>query len=696
MDMPTIAAEKEPLLRQALDHHHHGRWSQAEPLYRQLLALEPQEPDVLHLLGVLMNQRGEAVSGAELIRQAIGLDPGRVEFHNSLGNALRAQGDLRAAAAAFERALELDPASAEVATNLGALLEQAGNLEDATLCYLRALDLNPAYGDAHFTLANLLKRMGHLEEAVKHYEQAIEPSCEYAPEALNNLGTALRRLGRPAEAVERFRQAIALRAPYFEAHINLADALEEAGKIEEAARLYQAILSFRPDSAIAYSGAAGVLEDQGRPERATAAFRKALDLAPDNALLGSNLLLHLHYDPGVSPQELLAAHQDWARRHAEPLAAGIRPHSNSRDPGRPLRIGFVSPDFRAHPVGFFIAPVLASRLRQGFQLICYSDVTAADGMTQRLAYGADLWRSIAASDDEAVAELIRQDDIDILVDLAGHTRGNRLLLFARKPAPLQVAWAGYPDTTGMAQMDYLISDRWQTPVEHEPWLVEKVACLPDGYIAYMAPEYAPPVSSSPAAASGRVTFGCFNRLAKVNAEVVRVWARLLRDCPGSRLVLRAHSLGDNSVAARYRKMFAREGIERGRLDLLGPCSHGEMLAGYAAIDIALDPFPYAGGLTTCEALWMGAPVVTLAGERLASRHAASHLANAGLGELVAATPGQYSALALELARDIDRLAALRASLRDRVACSPLANGERFTANFLVLLRQMWRSWCTGA
>ena len=684
--MQTVDVDTQLLLREAIAHHKSGRWAAAQPLYRQILEIHPEHTDVLHLAGVLAGQMERTAEAIDYIGRALALEPQRVEFHNSLGNALRAHGDLRGAAASFERALQLDPHSAEVFTNLGALMEQAGNLEDATLCYLRALELNPSYGDAHYTLANLLKRSGNLEEALKHYEQVIDPGFEYAPEALNNMGTTLGRLGRAEEAVACFRRAIEWRAPYFEAHINLAGALEAAGQLEEAARIYQAVLNFRPDSAMAYSGAAGVLQDQGRAERATAAYRKAHELAPHNPVLHSNLLLHLHYDPTLTPAELLEAHREWDRRHAAPLAAGIGPHAGARDPQRPLRIGFVSPDFRLHPVGFFLAPVLACKLREGFEFVCYSDVTAPDAMTERLSWGADLWRSTWNLDDAALAQLIREDAIDILVDLAGHTRGNRLPVFACKPAPVQVSWAGYPDTTGVAAMDYVISDRWQTPEVLDGNFTEKVVRLPDGYICYTPPEYAPVVTQLPARANGYVTFGCFNRLAKVNADVVRLWARLLGECPDSRLVLRAHAFSDAAVSRRYRKMFQREGIAPARLDLAGGCPHPELLAAYGAIDIALDPFPYSGGLTTCEALWMGVPVITMPGERMASRHSASHLSHAGLAEWIAAGPEEYVSMARNLASDIDRLASVRAGLRDRVAASKLVNGEQFTANLLALFR----------
>jgi predicted O-linked N-acetylglucosamine transferase (SPINDLY family) len=694
--MQTLTAQTGQLLRRALDCHRQGRWGQAEPLYRQILELDSGQPDALHLLGVLKNQMGDPAASAELIRRAVALEPGRVEYHNSLGNALRAQGDLRAAAASFEQALTLDPHRAEVFTNLGALMEEAGNLEDATLCYLRALEINPDYGDAHYTLANLLKRSGNLEEALKHYQQVIEQVLEYAPEALNNMGTTLRRLGRVEEAVSCFRRAIEGRAPYFEAHINLADALEQAGRLEEAAKIYQGVLNFQPDSPMAFSGAAGVLQDQGRPERATAAYRQACALAPANPSLHSNLLLHLHYDPVPAPADLLAAHREWGERHAAGLAAAARPHANIPNPQRRLRIGLVSPDFRMHPVGFFVAPLLACGLREGFEFVCYADVAAPDRLTERLRGGADAWRATWNMEDAPLAELIREERIDILVDLAGHTRGNRLLTFARKPAPIQVTWLGYPDTTGMVQMNYLISDRWQTPEKCDPYFTEKVVRMPDGYICYLPPDHAPPVTDLPARSAGHVTFGCFNRLSKVHPEVVRLWARLLQQCPGSRLVLRAHALADEAVARRYRRMFAREGVASSRVDLLAGCAHAELLSAYGGIDIALDPFPYSGGLSTCEALWMGVPVITMTAERMASRHSTSHLHNAGLPEMIAATPDEYVTLAGALAGDVDRLQALRVGLRQRLASSPLLDGERFTANLLAEFRGMWQRWCARA
>jgi protein O-GlcNAc transferase len=485
--MPTAPTALETTLRRAIEVHQAGRWTEAEGLYRQILETEPKHADALHLLGVVCNQQGRPEVASGMIREAIALRPDRAEFHNSLGNALRALGDRTGAAAAFEHALTLKPESVEVWTNLGALLEEAGNFEDATLCYLRALEFDPGYGDAHFTLGNLLKRVGNVDQAALHYEQAIACQCEYAAEAHNNLGNLLRSRGSVEEAVEHFRRAIHLRGPYFEAHMNLGDALEQLGSLEEAARIYQEALVLRPESAMAYSGAAGVLQDQGRSDRASAAYRKALQLAPENAALHSNYLLNLHYDPAPSRADLLEAHQVWGARHARPLTEAAAKHTNRADPDRALRVGFVSADLRRHPVGFFLQPLL-SRSPGDIEAFCYSDVTCGDDLTEKLRSAAGRWRPTAGYADEELAEVIRADEVDILIDLAGHTRGNRLLAFARRPAPVQVTWAGYVNTTGMQAMDYLISDARQTPPGAERWFVETVISLPDGYVCYAPPE----------------------------------------------------------------------------------------------------------------------------------------------------------------------------------------------------------------
>ena len=373
----------------------------------------------------------------------------------------------------------------------------------------------------------------------------------------------------------------------------------------------------------------------------------------------------------------------------------MRPHANPRDPGKALNIGYVSADFRRHPVGFFLAPVLARHDRRRFSVSCYSGRGLADDLTERLKAGADAWRSVGGLSDEALATAIRDDGIDVLVDLSGHTAGNRLTAFALRPAPVQVSWLGYFNTTGMKAIDYVLMDAETVPEGAERWFTEEVIHLPAGRFCYGPPEDAPPVAPPPVEERGRVTFASFNNLTKVGAEVVGLWARILDALPSSRLVLKWRSLGDAAVRDRYQAWFAAEGIEPNRIELQGASPHAEMLAAYGGVDVALDPFPFSGGVTSCEALWMGVPVVTWPGARPVSRQTAGFLRALGLAELIAADREDYVAIAAGLARDRDGLTALRAGLRARMAASPLCDGVRFTRHLEAAYRDMWRRWCAS-
>jgi predicted O-linked N-acetylglucosamine transferase (SPINDLY family) len=350
-------------------------------------------------------------------------------------------------------------------------------------------------------------------------------------------------------------------------------------------------------------------------------------------------------------------------------------------------VGFVSPDLGRHPVGYLLVRVLENL---GLETICYSDRVAQDDMTCRLQAAATQWRDVLGLSDERLAEQIRADAVDILFDLAGHTAHNRLLALARKPAPIQITWLGYVGTTGLAAMDYILADRYEIPPESEVYYREKVLRLPDGYVCFDAPEEAPPVGPLPAMAQGGVTFGCFNNLAKITPQAMRVWAEILRRVPQSRLVLKYRGLEGEGFRRELLERLAAERIDAARVELLGRSPRRELLADYNRIDLALDPFPYSGGLTTCEALWMGVPVVTCPGETFASRHALSHLSNAGLTETIAHDLDEYVELAVALAGDLPRLAGLRAGLRQRMAASPLCDAERFVDNLASLLQDVWQ------
>jgi predicted O-linked N-acetylglucosamine transferase (SPINDLY family) len=634
----------------AIQHHQAGRLQAAEQIYRQILQADPNQADAIHLLGVMAHQAGQHAIAVQYIERAIGLNDGTAAFHNNLGEAYRALGRIPEAAACYRRALQRKPNYAEAYSNLGNALKQQGKLEEAIAAYRRALEAKPDCAEVNGNLGLALADRKQLDEAVACYRRALELKPDFA-EVYGNLGLALAGQEKPDEAIAAYRRALELKPDFAEAHANLGN----------------------------------TLQDQGRLDEAIAAYRRALELKPDFAKAHSNLLLTLHYCAGATPAALAEAHAEFDRLHA----ARLRGSSSRRGKipagdGR-LRLGFVSPDLRRHPVGYFLVRVLENLSRQRFETVCYSDRILQDGLTRRLQSAAAAWRDVIGLSDEQLAEQIRADRIDILFDLAGHTAGNRLLVFARKPAPLQITWIGYEGTTGLAAMDCLLADRHVVPEGTERYYREQVLRMPDGYLCYDPPGAAPPAGPPPSSKKGYATFGSFNNPAKITAEVAAVWASILRRMPAARLMLKYRGLGDPGVKRRYLDLFALGGVEPQRLDLLPWSPHAEYLAAYQQVDVALDPFPFSGSATTCEALWMGVPVITCPGETFASRHSLSHLSNIGLTETIARDLDQYVDMAVALAGDPPRLAALRADLRERVAASSLCDGSRFATHLASLL-----------
>jgi predicted O-linked N-acetylglucosamine transferase (SPINDLY family) len=645
----------------ALQHQQDGRLHDAERIYRQILAVDPDQPYALHLLGTIAHQAG----------------------------------NLEEAVACWQRALQVNPDFAATHSNLGVAFKEQGKLVAAVACYRRALELNPEYAEAHNNLGVALREQGKLDEAVACCRRAVELKPDYA-EAHNNLSVALREQGKLDEAAACGRRAVELRPDYAVAHNNLGSALQERGELDEAAACWRRAVELNPDYAEAHNNLGNALKDLGQAEEAAACYRCALELKPDYTVAHSNWLFSLHYRAGITPLDLAEAHAEFDRRHAAPLRSEEQraasamhgsllpaPRPAARVPrplDRRLRLGFVSPDLGRHPVGYFLVRVLENLGREGQETICYSD---------RLQSAASCWRDTVALSDQPLAEQIRIDRIDVLFDLAGHTAHNRLLVFARKPAPIQVTWAGYVGTTGLTAIDYLLADRFEVPAGAERHYRERVLRMPDGYVCYDPPAYAPPVTPLPALDGGQATFACFNNPAKITPRAIDVWAAILCRLPGARLVLKFKGWNDRGVARRCADLFAARGIDPGRLEFLGSSPHEELLAEYRRVDLALDPFPYSGGLTTCEALWMGVPVITCPGETFASRHSLSHLSNVGLTETIAGDLDQYVERAVSLASDLPRLAALRAGLRERMAASPHCDGRRFAAALVSILRGVW-------
>jgi protein O-GlcNAc transferase len=573
--------------------------------------------------------------------------------------------------------------------------QKAGQLQQAEAIYRQILAREPGNPQALHLLGVIALQEGQHGVAQKLIEQAITLKPDYG-EAYNNLGLVLQNQGRMQDAARAFRRALELTSADPEILINLGNVFRVRGDLGDAAAAYKQALVLAPDFALAHSNLGTTYMAQGAYDEAVACFKQALTHDASYTDAHSNLFQAMHYAPGFDAEALYAEARRWASVHAEALTARAPAHTNDRSPNRRLRIGYVSSDLRQHPVGFFFAPVFAHHDKEAFELIGYAGVGHPDALTAQCQACADRWHEVTALSDEALAERIRTDCIDILVDLSGHTRGHRLLTFARKPAPVQVTAGGHYDTTGMTAIDYLISDCFHTPAGAERYFSEALIRLPHDYICYAPPEYAPAVAPSPLARHGYVTFGCFNNLAKVTPEVIALWAKILKALPGARLRLQTRELGDSATGARYHALFKEAGVATSRIELHGHLPHRQLLEAYGEIDIALDPFPYSGGLTTCEALWMGVPVITLTGNTFAGRHSTSHLSNVGLPELITTTPEAYVATALALAQDPQRLATLRQGLRERMAASPLCDAKGYTRDLEAAYRGMWRKYCEAS
>ncbi|MGO8748859.1 MAG: tetratricopeptide repeat protein [Thermoguttaceae bacterium] len=665
-----------------------GKLDEAVACYRRALELKPDHTGTHINLGIALKDQGKPDEAVACYRRALELKPDLTEAHINLGIVFKDQGKLDEAVAAYRRALELQPDYADADNNLGNVFRDQGKLDEAVASYRRALERKPDYADAHYNLGAAFVDQGKLDEAVACYRRALKLKPDYA-EAHDNLGNAFKDQGKLAEAVACYRRALELNPGFAEAHNNLGVAFADQGNLDDAVRSYRRALDLKPGFVQAHNNLGVALMGQGRADEAVACYRRALDLRPDNISIHSNLLYSLQYCAGVTPGGLAEAHAEYDRRHAVPLHGAVAQHENVRQRHGRLRLGFVSPDLGRHPVGYFLVRVLEN-LSQGLhETVCYSDRITKDGLTHRLQAAASQWCDVVGMSDQRLAEQIRADRIDILFDLAGHTAHNRLLVFARKPAPIQITWIGYEGTTGLAAMDYLLADRHVVPEGTEHYYREKVLQMPGGYLCYDPPDAAPPAGPLPSLKNGYTTFGSFNNLAKITPNVVAVWAEILRRAPTARLILKYRGLADQTVRRRYLDLFAAHDVGPQRLELLPSSSYAEYLATYHQVDVALDPFPFSGSVTTCEALWMGVPVVTCPFETFASRHSLSHLSNLGLTETIAHDLHEYVEIAVSLAGDLPRLAGLRAGLRERMAASPLCDGKRFATHLASMLYDVW-------
>jgi predicted O-linked N-acetylglucosamine transferase (SPINDLY family) len=674
---------------QALHYHRSAQLHHAETIYWQILTANPNHADSWHLLGEIALRRGQNEVGIDYISRAITFDPRLAHFHNNLGAAYERTGQFEEATASYQQALQVNPDFAPAYQNLSAILGKQGKVAEAEAHARNAVRLEPRSAEARNNLGLALLEQKKAREAVACFQEALrlQPALSSAH---CNLGNALLGMGRTAEALASYREAVQLEPRDAASHYNMAFALLECGETAHAEAAFRQTIGLKADFPGAHNNLALSLIEQGRLGEASAAYQEAMRIDPHDCRAHSNYLFFLSFLPGLDGDRLFEEHRRWAVLHANPVDRYPAERPTPR-PG-PLRVGYVSPALHWNAIAYFLEPILANHDPEVVRSVCYADVATPDDMTQRLRALSRSWRSTCGLSDIQVAEMVRNDGIDILVDLAGHTGSNRLGVFARKPSPVQVTYLGYPATTGLGTIDYRLTDVEADPPGGPSRYTEELVRLPGCFCCYQPPTELV-VNELPATLTGRLTFGSLHGLAKVNGAVLDLWSAVLRTVPSARLLIVR-----NTICERVRERLASEFVARGvppdRYELRRLTGgHNAQFGVYREIDVTFDVFPFGGHTTACESLWMGVPVITLRGNSCAGRMVSSVLTCLGQEEFIAATPAAYVELASRLAGELPRLAALRSQLRELMRKSPLCDGRGFTRRLESVYRALWDRAC---
>jgi predicted O-linked N-acetylglucosamine transferase (SPINDLY family) len=724
LTMPTVAE----VLQIGVDLHQRGRFDDAARIYGQVLAFDPDQPDALHLLGMLASGQGAYQRAVHLIGRAVAAAPDNAAYMVSWADARHHAGrPLPEATSGYRRAVGLGASGPEVLAILGSLQAGIGDIGRAVETLRRAAVEDPGFAAALINLG-AVERRRTMFGAIRLYRRArvLAPDDPVALVNLSDaqreaadataamasaravllmqpasidaeaqLGLACQAAGIAGAAAAAYRRALRMDPQHAVAHGNLAIALYEGGAIIAAIAHHRASLMMQPAPSASLNNVGIAWMALGELDQAIASFRRHLACEPEDAAVHSNMLFALSYHPAIDEERWFTATRAWALRHAARLYPRAPRFANTRDPERRLRVGYLSADFCSHAIAYNMIGLLEQHDHRAVEVACYASVARPDEMTERYRRAADLWRPIAGLDDPGVAALIQRDQIDILLVMAGHTAGNRPRIYAYKPAPILASY-GDLGTTGIETVDYWLTDPRIHPADTRERFVEELVRLPVAVI-HEPPAGAPAVGPLPAGPAGFVTFGSCNNLSKVTPDVIALWADVLRAVPNSRLLLKyLNRFANDALRERIVGLFARCGIGAERLVFDGELlPFGRRLEIYNRIDIALDPFPFTGCTTTFESLWMGVPVVTLAGRRWLGRMSTSFLGHAGLADWIAQDRPGYVARAAALASDLPRLAAWRAALRERVATSPLCDPVAYARSVEAAYRQMWRRWCAA-
>ena len=563
--------------------------------------------------------------------------------------------------------------------------------KDALSALLRTTELLPSDCEVHNSLGNALMERGQIAEAVVHYRRALQIKSDFA-EALSNLGNALTESGQFDEAIRNLQDALAIKPHLVSAHYNLGNVQREIGRFDEAEKSYREAIRLSPNLVEGYNNLGSVFRSKGLPDEATSNFLRALAIKPNYTVAYNNLLLTSMFVDGLSAEDLFSLHRKFGEQFETPLMGQWKKHSSNLQHENRMKIGYVSGDFRQHPVAYFIEPILANHDRTQFEIFCYSNSIRHDAYTKRLSSQADHWINVCGMSDDELARRIRADEIDILVDLAGHNAYNRLLTFARKPAPVQITYLGYPGTSGLTAMDYRLTDSFTEPesLGSDQYYTEKLLRMPNSLWCYKPRQDMPEVTPLPALANGYLTFGSFNNVDKVGSESVNLWAMLLHKIPDSRLTMATVPGGE--LRERFRNLFAAKGIDAKRLSFVEKTSPDKFYRELQKVDITLDPYPVNGATTTCESLWLGVPVLTLAGNRFLSRAGLSILQAAKLPDFALITVDSYVQTAVLLAQNLPLLSDIRMNMRNHLHTTPLLDQRQFTKNLESTYLNAWETW----
>ncbi|MBR0957607.1 tetratricopeptide repeat protein [Bradyrhizobium japonicum] len=683
-----------PLLGQALELHKKGRLSEAKAGYRQLLQIAPNQFIALHMLGVLESDARNYQQAEILLSRAAAVDPRSAEAHMSLGVALNGLKRHDEARESYRKALALRPNYALALSNLGNASAALDLHLEALESYDRALAIDGNLAEAHNGRGSALCRLRNYDEALASLNRALSIKPDHAA-ALANRAVALRELQRFDEAMADCNRAIALAPDDVNGWLWRANVLLQTQQIAQALPDCERALAIAPDSDQAHLVLGLCLAGLGRVDEALASFDRALDIRPDLQSAISSKIFTLDFVADASVERHQQARRVWWERIGTKIASEVAaPHDNSRDPDRRLVIGYVSSDFNAHSAAFIFKPVLQHHDRTQFEIVCYSCSSKVDGTTNEFQGIADRWRDASQWTDDRLAAEIRADGVDILIDLSGHTKGNRLGVFARKPAPIQAHGWGHGTGTGLPTIDYLFSDPVAIPVAVRQLFAEAVVDLPC-FVTLTPLPAGIARAEAPALSNGFVTFGVFNRISKISDQAAAVWSRILERVPGSRLLIKDVALDDQLVRDKLLARFAACRLPAERVDLLGATLRDEHLASFNRIDIALDPFPQNGGVSTWEALQMGVPVVAKLGNSLPSRAAGAILTALGLPDWVADSEEAYVEIAAARAARISDLDQLRRELPGQIGAAAAGNPVSYARAVDDAYRAMWTRYCSG-